>query len=463
MRVKSKCLFSVGRTGSFIQENGLRAISVRIIVRHLLFLCVALVFSMPLISKAWASEQQDIQSYENLDARWLPWIGSWRLVSNTINTLGTVLKEEYLLTIRPDEKGKFVTMESSRDKTVMFEEKIEADGLRRPLNKDGCTGWYSYSWSESGKRLLFDGESSCADNLSQNISGILIIDTIGDCVDIKLLKSGEEKAITIRRYRNVENGFIDLAMPTQTFVARISAGTNFSIDEIIELSHKVEPEVLEAALVEMHNSFPVNSKQLVRLSDAKVPSQIVDLVVALSFPEKFTVERTALSWVKTVSDLTAPQYHWPMSPWYWTSSAYPLYGYHYWGWDWYQRYGWYYPYYPYGYSYYAPHGWHPHGGGSSVDSSGKLVAGQGYTRVYPGDSVPQRRYAHPRNAQQATKGMAASSSSAPSGGTSGGTSGGASSGASSGASAGAGGYSAPSASPGGYSSGGYSTGSAQPY
>jgi hypothetical protein len=450
MKVKSKYPFSVEYKELLMKENGLYTSLAIKIVRNLLFLCVALVFSMPLTSMTSASEQQDIQSFDNLDSRWLPWIGSWRLVSNTINTVGTILKEEYLLTIRPDEKGKFVTMESSRDKTVMFEEKIEADGLRHPLDKDGCTGWYSYSWSETGKRLLFKGESSCSENLSQNISGISIIDTIGDYVDIKLIKSGEEKAITIRRYRNVENDFISPAsiIPTKTSVARVSAGSSFSIDEVIELSGKVEQEVLEAALVEMRSPFPVNSKQLVRLSDAKVPSQIVDLVVALSFPKKFIVEQTAISWVKTVSDLYAPYYYWPMSPWYWTLSDYPLYGYRYYGWDWYQHYGWY---YPYNYSYYSSHG-----GGSgtdSTDSSGRLVAGQGYTRVYPGDSGSQKRYAHPRNAQ-ATRGTSASSSSAPSSG--------GSSGASSGASAGAGGYSAPSASPGGYSSGGSSTGSAQP-
>ena len=450
MQMKSKGSFSVGRTEPFMKEKGPHSTSTRKIVHHLLFFCIALVFSMPLTSKTWATEQQNTEDHENLDTRWLPWIGSWRLVSNTLNTVWAVLKEEYLLTIRPDDKGEFVTMESSRDKTVMFEEKIEADGARHPLDKDECTGWYSYSWSETGKRLLFNGESSCTGNLSQKISGIWIIDPIGDCVDIKLFKTGEEKAITIRRYRSVENNFVAPlpTMPTMASVARMSAASKFSIDEVIELSNKVEPEVLEAALVEMRSPFPVNSKQLVRLSDAKVPSQIVDLVVALSFPEKFSVERTAISWVKTVSDFYAPHYHWPMSPWYWTSSAYPLHGYQYWGWDWYQQYGWYY--YPYGYGYGPHYNYVPDGGGGSgtdgTQSSGRLVAGQGYTRVYSGNSDSQRRYAQPRNAQ-ATGGTTASSSSAPSGGYS----------------AGSGGYSAPSASPGGYSSGGSGTGSAQPH
>jgi hypothetical protein len=467
MKVKSKCSLSVERTEPFMQENGLYAASTRIVVRNLLFLCIALAFSMPLTLETWASEKQNIESYENLDTRWLPWIGSWRLVSNTINTVGSALREEYLLTIRPDDKGKFITMESSRDKTVMFEEKIEADGLRHPLNKDGCKGWYSYSWSETGKRLLFNGESSCADDLSQKISGISIIDTVGDWVDIKLLKSGKERAITIRRYRNVENDFVTpiLIIPSKPSVARISAGTNFSLDEIIELSSKVEPEVLEAALVEMGRPFPVNSKLLVRLSDAKVPSQIVDLVVALSFPDEFTVERMTLSWVKTSPSFRPPYYDWTMYPWYWTSSAYSPYGhwYWYWGWDWdwYQQYAW----YPYGYGYipyshyyrgYIPYS--HYSGGPSTDSSGKLVAGRGYIRVYPSNSGSQRRYARPRNAHAAQGGTRQSSSSSSVATSSPGPSSASSSSASSAGS----GSSSPSASPSGYSSGGSSTGTAEP-
>ena len=441
MQKKSKCLFFVECIELFMQENGLHKACTRKIVCGLLCLCIPLLFSMPFTSETWASEKQNIESYENLDARWLPWIGSWRLVSNTTNSVGIVLKEEYLLTVRPDDKGEFITMESSRDKTVMFEEKIKADGLRRPLDKDECTGWHTYSWSETGKRLLFNGESSCAGDSSQTISGISMIDTVGDWVDIKLHKSGKEKIITIRMYRNVEDDSVTPApvIPSQARFARISVGTKFSIDELIELSGKVEPEVLEAALIEMRSGFPVNSKLLMRLSNAKVPSKIVDLVVALSFPEKFTVEGTAISWVKDPSRFRAPYYHWPMCPWYWTSSVYYPYGYRYWGWDWYQRYGW----YPYSYGYV------PHSGGSGTDSNARLIAGHGYSRVYSGS---QRRYAQPRNIQ-ATRGTTSQSSSSSSAASSTATASGGSSGVSSG-----GAY----ASPGGYSSGGSSAGSAQP-
>ena len=437
MKVNPKCSFSVGYAKRFMHESRRHAPFARIVARNLLLLCMAFVFSMFLTPSLSSSQEMNAENHGNLDERWLPWIGSWRLVSNTINTMQTPLKEEYLLAIHPDDEGNSVSMENTRDKEPIFEEKIEADGLRHSLDKDGCTGWYSYTWSENGNRLLFSGESSCAGNLSQKISGISLIDTIGDYVDIKLLKSGDEKAITIRRYMKVD---IDIGAPaplilTKAFNGRIAVGKGFSIDEVIELSGKLEPELLETALVEMNNSFPVNSKQLVRLSKAKVPSRIVDLMVALSFPEKFTVEKSTPLWVETSPDFTAPYYRGPMYPWYWTASAYFLYGYQYWGWDYYHQFGW----YPYNYGY----GYVTHNGGSGKGSNGgQLVSGQGYTRVYPNSSSPARRYAQPRNARnQSYSGSSATSSSSAN-----------TSGASSGSYTGSG-FSSPSASPGGYSSG----------
>lgn len=452
MHIKPKGLFSFGRTKIFTKKRGLYASSTPAGVRNLLLLCIALVFSVLSTSEAWAFEPQNTENQENLDVRWLPFIGSWRLTSNTINTVGTVLNEKYVLTIRPEDKGKVITIESARDDVVMFEERIEADGLRHPLNKDGCTGWYSYTWSETGKRLLFTGESTCGDDLMQEISGILIIDTAGNCVDIKLLKNGEEKAITIRRYQSAD---INLAPPIPTImskasVARVSAAANFTLDEVIELGGKIEPDVLEAALVEMRSSFPINSKQLVRLSNAGVPTQVMDLMVALSFPKKFTVERAALSWVKTTDSFRAPYYHWPLNPWYWTKSTIPPIQYWYWGWDLYQRHGW----YPYNYGHIVLPGEGPGGGpgeGSGSVGGGKLVEGRGYTRIYSGDSGTQQRYAQPRNAQAAggtRQGSSAGSSGAQSVSTS------------SGGNSGGSGYSAPSASPSGYSGAG--TGTAQP-
>jgi hypothetical protein len=281
------------------------------------------------------------------------------------------------------------------------------------------------------------------------------IDDSGEWLDIQLLKSGKEKAITIRRYRNVDNGTVTLGRinATQARMSRISAGTGFSVSEIIELSGKVEPEVLEAALTEIRKPFPINSKQLVRLADAKVPSPIVDLMVALSFPDKFTVERATISPVQVVASRQTypypppppPYRYWPydhpLYPWYWESSIYSTY-YDYWylGWNgwpgWYYR-SWWYPNY---------------GGEGDRHDAGRLVEGHGYTRVSPSSSGSSSRYARPRNTPAGQEAVSRPASGSFSGMSSSGYSGGSSSG-SSGRSSTSSSSRSPCASPGGYSSG----------
>ena len=77
--------------------------------------CIALVFSITLTNKARASEHQGTANYENIDNRWLPWIGSWHLVSNKVNTGENTPKEEYLLTIQSGNNSNSIAMKGKQD------------------------------------------------------------------------------------------------------------------------------------------------------------------------------------------------------------------------------------------------------------------------------------------------------------------------------------------------------------
>jgi hypothetical protein len=449
MQSNTKCLLRIRHTENSMQGNGPAMAIFHIIGSNLLLFGIAFVFSITLTAETRAFDQPDTGSYENLDTRWLPWIGSWRLVSNTVNTIERALEEEYLLTIGPGDSEESIIMKGYREETLLVEEKIIADGLRHPLSDDKCTGWYLYSWSETGKRLMFNSESNCPGDISRLISGMSIIDSAGDWLDIQLVQNGEGKAITIRRYRNVDKDSVTLSMinETQTSIFRISAGTNFSIGEIIELSSKVEPEVLEAALLEIRKPFPIDSKQLVHLADSGVPSRIVDLMVALSFPDKFTVEGPALYPVQQPEIQQGYPFFWlpyrycfyahPIFPWHWASSTCIPYGYSYLGfnvWPGSYYYFWSPPYYS--------------GGGGHGGDTGRLVEGHGYTRVYPSNSGSSPRRARPRYAP-AGQGASSQTTSSSSSGTS---SSSYPSGSSSTSSAGSWSQS-PSASPSGYSRG----------
>ena len=114
----------------------------------------------------------------------------------------------------------------------------------------------------------------CADNRSRKISGISAFTDPSEWVDIQFLTSGEDRMITIRRYRQGDESQDTSAVRSRRHFARVAAGANFSADEIIELTDKVAPEVLEAALMEIRKPFEINSKVLLRLSKAGVSPQV---------------------------------------------------------------------------------------------------------------------------------------------------------------------------------------------
>jgi len=428
-----------------------------------LFFGITFISLVLLANSAPASEQTDTGNYENLDARWFPWIGSWQLLSNKVNTKESSSEKEYLLTITPGSSENSIIMKGYRGDEILVEEEMIADGLRHPLKDKKCSGYYMYSWSETGKRLLLESESNCPGDPQSRISGMSIIDDNRDWLDIQLLQKGTDKNVSIRKYRNIDSDDSVISgrfNPGQISISRIAAGKNFSISEIIELSSKVEPEVLEVALLEIRKPFPINSKQLVNLSDSGVNSRVIDLMVAFSFPDKFTVEQETISLARA-NEMTGQMsryndfrniylyypYDYPFLPWHWTS-YYPYwsygYGYSYLGW--YLMDGsYYYPLWTYPPIYYYG------GGGEPVRDGGTMIKGRGYTRIDSGNSGSSSRRARPRIAPSMRSAPVRSSSSSSSGG--GSSSGYSDSG---GVSTGTvGGYSggSPSVSPNGYSSG----------
>jgi uncharacterized membrane protein YgcG len=414
---------------------------------------VLMVFPSLSEQAAWAAAQTSPDTAKNLDTRWLPWIGSWRLVSNTVKASDSSMEGMFLLKISPGDNRSSVVMTGTQDGLALFDRKPVAVGSRQSVEEDNCTGWYEYSWSETGRRLLFKSESTCADAQPRAITGMSIFTSGRRWSDIQLLQSGEERVITIRRYLSTDTGWDDVGIRKSVALnsGRIEASANFSINEIIELAGKVAPEVIEAALVELRKPFPLNSKTLERLDDARVPPRIVDLMVAFTFPERFTVEDSTIAPIEKPAPEPAPSFIGYAYPWtnlgFW-SPFYPFFPYCYYSslmywWNygswWNYGGGWNYPYYrpPY----------YP-GGGYGIDR-GRLIAGEGYSRVNSRTPGSEPRVARPRSGGYQHGTGSAGPSVTSSGGSSGGNPG-----VNSGSSGGGAPSGSPSASPGGYSSGG---------
>lgn len=336
-------------------------------------LCVAvgLVFLTFPASPSSAFEQDRT----GVDSRWASWLGCWELVLESVDHLEETPEETVWVCLTPREGQRGVRIQTLAADQVVLEETFVADGEHHAAEEPGCRGWQSAEWSRDGRRLFMFSETTCDRGDRRRISGMSWIAANGTWLDIQAIETGERKELVVRQYRRArpermeEAGVGELYADPMIEPVAETRGSPLDIDDVIEAAQKVDPTVIEAALLEGENRFDLNAESLIRLGDARVPKDVIDLMVAMSFPEHFQVGRARGGGGGGVGG--------PGPGWTWEA---------------FDPYSYYYPFYyaPFGfYSYwYAPYrGYYlltP--SETEPDSGGRAVKGRGYTRVQPTDS-----------------------------------------------------------------------------
>jgi hypothetical protein len=203
-------------------------------------------------------------------------------------------------------------------------------------------------------------------------------------VDVQAAHVNGNHVVTVRRYTRTadEREPGDARSETASRPAspeQRAAAQPFTIEDVIEAGSKTNSEGLEAALVEASARFDLNRRTLTRLDEAGVPDRVIDLMVGLSFPGRFRVERRRQfsSSAPTGGGAWGPAARWDDDAgWYpydplWSADPYGLY---------YLS-----PFaFPYWWSGYAFDAW-PAGGAligkEQRDGGGRAIQGLGYTRV----------------------------------------------------------------------------------
>ena len=370
---------------------------------------------------------------QQVDSRWLPWLGCWRLVDERVgeSTPGAARRpgaDDTLVCVEPGDAPVAVTLTTRIGDQPVLQQTIVANGTQRPVDEAGCRGWQRADWSRTGERLFARAELTCAREAGRTVSGYATV-AGGAWIDIQAIDIAGREHVRVRRYRRAA-GTADQGvtpMPPGDAAGLRPGGTALTIDDIKEAAGRLSPRALEAALMETRARFNLDSRTLIALDDAGVPDSVIDVMVALSFPERFVVERTGAQSSAGFGGLGVPStfgssWYDPFYDTFWGSAYMPYYyapfGYAYWA--------------GYGVPYYAGTGFVTVDPPASSDASGgaRLVNGAGYTQIRP-------REAQPVEGGTGTGNGSTRSTSGDSSGGRGGSSGGASS--------------------GGYSSGGSST------
>jgi len=348
---------------------------------------VAALAAVPLVAGAQTSP---------VDSRWAPYVGCWQLrMENTNDGIADLVAAamrqapanqkagDVMVCIAPSDQPQAVTQQTVLDGASVLDEIVSTDGVTRSAEEANCTSTRRAEWSSSGRQLFSRGTLSCTGQPERRITGLSMIIPGPTWVDVQMSEVNGQRSLRVRRYGLSREQFrtsgaraIDPQSPAP--LAR------WTLDEVKDASRKTAPEVLQAALVESGTKFPLSGRTLVDLKKAGVPDSVLDVMVAMTFPEKFVIERPTYAasygggggaWGGGGFD------PWSMASEYGWLSVYAPFGY--------QYYGYYDPRYGPGY------GWVPvappvGGGDVEPDANGRAINGAGYTRVRPREAEPVR-------------------------------------------------------------------------
>jgi hypothetical protein len=223
-----------------------------------------------------------------VDARWTPWLGCWT-PDDGVPVEGTTPTPAVLVCVSPAEGRSGIVIRTFVDDRVILEEGIAADGQQHPPREAGCQGWQLEEWSSSGKRIFTSAESTCAGERFVRLSGFTTITPDDRWVDIQAVTAGGRTGMRVRGYRRFL-GPRPATSADQDPLPHARVGP-MTFDEVKEASAKLVPVVVEAAIAETRVEFTANAKSVVALADAGVSRRVIDLIIALDYPNRFVIMR----------------------------------------------------------------------------------------------------------------------------------------------------------------------------
>ncbi|MBW2448141.1 MAG: hypothetical protein JRG83_19775 [Deltaproteobacteria bacterium] len=278
------------------------------------------------------------------------WLGCWEDWEEDGDS-EPIFSRKQIVCLEPGLAPRALIRRSIVDGVVVSVQTLWIDGSRLALKEGGCEGWNRAQPSQEGARLYLRAEVVCDPGRRRHVSGAWMLLSRERWLEIQVVRVEGVVEVTVEHRRAVSASTLGRpgAIPLAIETGRLAATAPLEVEDVLEALAHVDPEVVEVMLFETRPSFPMRSSLLIELANSGVPEQIIDLMVALSFPDRFVIADN------TIRLAPAPVVGVPYDYWY-------------------SPYGYFYPYHHYGYWYPHPPVHRPKGG--------RVINGYGYTRVH---------------------------------------------------------------------------------
>lgn len=317
-------------------------------------------------------------------SRWTSFVGCWEPTGAE--------EDPGLLCFRLSGDG--VEMTNVFEGEVTAREVVVADGVARPVDADGCQGTESAEFSRDGRRVFTSSAFLC-DGERRVGSGVMSFISPTQWIDVRSLTIEGEPVVWAQRYSAATAETLaahvvdDPAATDRTTVRarRLLASRDILVEDVEEAIDRIDPEAVRIWLATNDSDFALDGSKLVELADAGVPDDVIDVMVAVSFPEKFSVtpegvprevmQRVGTDVYRSGSRVGYRTLLW--DPYYYPRVRYGYSPFGYYG-------------YSYGLGYYGGYDGYvpasivvaPREGTYTGSARGRMVRGQGYTRSSSG-------------------------------------------------------------------------------
>lgn len=228
---------------------------------------------------------------------WLPFMGCWSDVE--------AQADAPLTCVVPAEEGAEVL--TVAEEGVVERQLLRADGAERTFSSDGCEGVQASEPASAGHPIFTQSRISCNGGMERSTRGMMAMVDLDEWVDIRALTVGSGSVSWVKRYRLVPPSRLDRMQLTDeeraelqrvaqrrgmaTEGVRVAAAGAPSVDAIIEAHNRTDTEAVRAWIAELATPLNLGADELIRLSEAGVSPEVIDVAVAVSYPERFALAR----------------------------------------------------------------------------------------------------------------------------------------------------------------------------
>jgi hypothetical protein len=228
------------------------------------------------------------------DARWLPWLGCWQSATERV--------------VSPDARVCFVPAATGQVERITIiapdptspipaGQPLIADNNDHPIVDDECTGVLRVDWSADGHRMFTGSERACIDEVAGKTSSISLLVPGPAWVAAEVVETSGRETVRVHRYRRVAvPDSLAARLPADVVADADAAADRLStnrltVAHIIDASSRVNSHALEAVVLENNVPFLLTVQGLKALSKARVDESLIDLMVAVSYPDHFKIDQ----------------------------------------------------------------------------------------------------------------------------------------------------------------------------